>query len=114
LIPDSLKERITEALKYWEPMRIVYNAVLAIEVVGYYFIFLPASKTHVTRETVLFVFVLAVGANIVYCAAYPVDLFVQVSALRHKWRTYRYLLFALGLALAATFTRWFAFALFST
>ncbi len=114
MVSDSFKDRITEALKYWEPMRLVYNAALAFEVAVYYVLFLPGSRTSVTRETLLFVFVLAVGANIAYCASYPVDLFVQASSLRHKWRTYRHLLFAVGLTLAAVFTRWFSIALLSS
>ncbi len=109
---EGFRERITEALKYWEPMRLVYNAALGCEVIAYYFALLPASKTKVTRETVLFIFVLAVLANIAYCAAYGVDLFVQASGLRHQWRRYRNLLFVIGLALAAILTRWFALALF--
>ena len=83
MIPDSVKDRVTEALKYWEPMRLVYNGVLAVEVIAYYVVLLPASKSNLTRETSLFMFVLAVGADIAYCASYPVDLFVQASALRH-------------------------------
>lgn len=113
MILESSKERVTEALKYWEPMRLVYNAVLAVEVVAYYVVFLPASRSQVTRETALLIFVLAVLANIAYCASYPVDLFVQSSSLRHKWRLYRNLLFLVGLALAAVFTRWFSMAFFS-
>lgn len=44
---------------------------------------------------------LAVVANVLYCAAYPVDLLVQASAFRELWRQWRWLLRFGGTSFAA-------------
>jgi hypothetical protein len=67
----------------------------------------------VSFEGVLFVFILAVLANMCYCVAYLGDVFVQLSGLRETWRTVRWFLFLIGLVFAAIITRWFAMAFFS-
>lgn len=108
-----IKDRTTEALRWWEPRRLIYNVVLAAEVILYYFQNLPRSRTGLNADTVLLIFVLAVLANVCYCAAYAVDLFVQSSGLREKWRLYRIGLLAVGILFASVLTRWFAIALFS-
>ena len=110
----TIKEHTTEALHYWEPRRFVYNGVLAAEVILYYFLYLPGSRQAFNRENVLFVFVLAVLANVAYCAAYPVDVFVQMSGFREKWQLYRNILFLIGLLFAAVITRWCSMGIFST
>ena len=46
-------------------------------------------------------FILAVLANIAYCAAYAVDLFGQHSGLRETWRRRRWVLLVVGTAFAA-------------
>jgi hypothetical protein len=46
-------------------------------------------------------FLLAVLANAVYCAAYFVDLAVQHSEFQAPWRRHRWLLFATGVVFAA-------------
>jgi hypothetical protein len=108
-----LCEAVTDALRYWEPRRIVFNAVLAVIVIGYFVANWPHSRTVVSLEGVLFVFVLAVLANICYCAAYLGDVFVQLSGLRETWIRVRWILFLIGLAFAAIITRWFALGFFT-
>jgi len=39
----SLREMVTDALRYWEPRRLIYNAVLALIVIGYFCGSLPES-----------------------------------------------------------------------
>jgi hypothetical protein len=82
-------------------------------VLGYLVANWPHSRTVVSFEGVLFVFILAVLANICYCAAYLGDVFVQLSGLREAWRRIRWLLFLTGLIFAAIITRWFAMGFFS-
>ena len=40
--------------------------------------------------------ILAALANVAYCAAYPIDLFVQASDFRDLWRAYRWIVWAAG------------------
>jgi hypothetical protein len=61
---------------------------------------------------VLVLFLLAVVANVCYCAAYVVDIFVQLSSVRRLWLQKRWLLFLLGIMFAAVITRFFALVLF--
>jgi hypothetical protein len=104
-----VKDLITDALRYWEPRRLVYNGVLAVIVVVYAWLVLPDHGTGEWLPTLATLFVLAVGANVAYCAAYPVDLFLQCSDFRSTWLRYRWGLFLIGLLLAMAIT-WLALA----
>ena len=57
-------------------------------------------------------FVLAVLANVAYCAAYLGDVFVQISGFREGWLRWRWLLFVVGTAFAAAITRFFSIGFF--
>jgi hypothetical protein len=78
---QSLRESVTGAIRYWEPRRLAYNAVLALIVLIYFGLNYPTSRSTLSVDLVLSVFLLAVLANVAYCAAYPVDLDVN-DALR--------------------------------
>ncbi|MEK0451688.1 MAG: hypothetical protein RL088_3956 [Verrucomicrobiota bacterium] len=108
-----MREIITDAIRYWEPRRIAYNVVLAAIVCGYFASNLPASKATLSIDGVLTLFLLAVLANGCYCAAYVADVFAQYSAFRTTWIERRWVLFALGLAIAAIMTRFFALGFFA-
>ena len=103
---------VADALRYWEPRRIVYNALLALIVLGYFLAGWPATKSFLTLNGILWIFFLAVLANVCYCAAYVVDIFVQLSPLRSSWMRVRWLLFLVGLAFAAVIARFFSIATF--
>jgi hypothetical protein len=110
---QSFRESLTDAIHYWEPLRLVYNAVLAGVVLTYFWIAYPASKADLSIDSILFIFLLAVLANVAYCAVYLVDFFAQASGYRETWRKYRWVLFAIGLLFAGTITRFWAFAMFA-
>lgn len=112
----TLREAVSNALKFWEPRRIIYNLVLVAIVIGHFFYFsktLANMKSIMSFDGVLGLFLLAVLANVAYCAAYPVDLFAQWSSYREVWLRYRWLLFILGLIFAAILTRFFSLGMFS-
>ena len=100
---------VTDVLGYWERRRPLYNAVLAGVVLAHFWAGLPASKTFLTLDSLLGLGVLAVLANICYCAAYAADVFVQFSGFRAGWL--RWLLLALGTVFAAALTRFFVLGL---
>jgi hypothetical protein len=112
-IAVRLRETLTDAIRYWEPRRLLFNGVLALIVAGYFVAGWPASKTSVTFDQALFFFILAVLANICYCAAYLGDVFVQLSGFRDVWHRWRWLLFTIGTLFAATITRFFAMGFFA-
>jgi hypothetical protein len=108
----TLRESATDAIRYWEPRRLAYNAVLTAIVVVYYWLLFPASKAAISLDKTLAVFLLAVMANVAYCAAYIADIFAQASGFRDRWRSHRWVLFAIGIAFAGALTRFFSLTLF--
>jgi len=109
---QSIKAILGEAIRYWEPRRIAYNLVLAAITAGWFVYFWPYPASSITIDTLLVLFMLAVLANACYCAAYVVDVVVQLSDLRAVWRLYRWTLFALGLLFASAASYFFARAVF--
>ena len=106
----SLRDVATDALRYWETRRLVYNAILALIVVGYFTAAWPGSKASLTLDSALHLFLLAVFANVLYCAAYIADGFVQLSGFRQSWSHWRWVLLLVGTAVAAIITRFVVMA----
>jgi len=86
-------------------MRLVYNGAL-IAVVGVCFAANYSTakaeftvKAQYTVQIVLFMILLGVLANVLYCAAYVVDVAVQMSGYRESWVKYRWVLFLIGMTL---------------
>ena len=92
---------VADALKYWEPRRLIYNAVLAVVVLGHAWAGWPDSRGILSLDIFLGLFFLAVLANVCYCAVYVVDLFVQFSGLREAWAKGRVAVLTIGTAFAA-------------
>jgi hypothetical protein len=93
---------------------LVYNAVLAAIVLVYFGLNYPASRSLLSVDVLLALFLLAVAANIVYCAAYPIDIFVRSSSYRVQWQKFRWIIFIVGLLSAAVITRFVALGLFQS
>jgi hypothetical protein len=104
----SFRESVTIAIKFWEPLRLAYNAVLAGIFLTYFGINYPASKSVVSIDSVLILFLLAVLANVAYCVAYLVDIFVLSSNFGDQWRKGRWVIFVIGLIFASILTRFIA------
>lgn len=104
---------ITNAIHYWERGRLIYNAVL-FAVVGSVFLFhLPQSRQAMSFDLLQGLFVLAVLANVAYCAAYLVDLVVQSSGYQATWFKLRWLLLVLGISFASVITQFVARGIFA-
>ncbi len=81
----TLRDYFTDAIKFWEPRRVIYNLALALIVIIYFAVGYPSSKAVLSIDFLLGLFLLAVVANVAYCAAYLVDVFVQASGFRDTW-----------------------------
>lgn len=110
---QSLREYLTDAIRYWEVRRLAYNAVLMMIVIGYFFAGYPGTKALLNVNFVMGLFLLAVLANVAYCAAYLVDIFAQASGFRDVWRKYRWVLFLVGILFAGIITRFIAMGMFA-
>lgn len=108
-----LRESFSDAIRFWEPRRVIYNAVLAFVVIIYFIVGYPASKAILSLDLALGVFILAVVANVAYCAAYLADVFVQISGFREVWQRFRWVLFVIGTTFAAVITRFVTMGMFN-
>lgn len=88
------RENITDAIRFWERGRLLYNlALIAVSLA----VLLPAGLDRLGwYRAGTGLVVLAVIANLLYCVAYPIDLFVQASDFRKSWRTARWALLVFG------------------
>jgi hypothetical protein len=92
-------EKAKETVKYWEEKhRILYNAVLTLVAVAWVVGTWPHFRNALTFEHALALIVLALLANLCYCAAYLVEFPAgQVSA---NWAKRRWMLWLAGMILA--------------
>lgn len=105
---QTFRQSVTDAIHYWEPRRLIYNPVLVLIVVICFAVYYPASRKALSINLALEVFLLAVLANVAYCAAYVADLFAQASGYQEQWRKYRWIVFATGVLFAGIITRFWA------
>src|SRR6266446_7773786 len=97
----TVRDALTDAIRYWEFRRIAYNAILALVVVLVFGLQWPESRLALSANLAQTLFILAVLANVAYCAAYVVDVAAQYSGFRATWKRYRWLLFAVGVVFAS-------------
>ncbi|MEO6054833.1 MAG: hypothetical protein ABIP97_12550 [Chthoniobacterales bacterium] len=109
----NFKELVSNAIRYWEPRRIIYNLVLALIVIGYFLAGLPDSMQRISVNGVLVVFILAVISNACYCAIYIPDIFAQISQFQALWQKIRWIPFWVGVVFASIITRWISMGMFS-
>jgi hypothetical protein len=101
---SRLSAYAANALRYWEPRRLIYNGALASVVLAHVVLAWPASREKLSVDLVLGLFILAVLANVAYSAVYAVDLFVQFSGLDRPWRVGRPVVLFIGTVFAAIIT----------
>jgi hypothetical protein len=88
------REHITDAIRFWERGRVLYNlALVAISLAVLIAMNPDRQGWFLMGFALLF---LAVIANLLYCVAYPIDLLVQASDFRSVWRSLRWGLLSFG------------------
>jgi hypothetical protein len=108
----ELRAALTDAIRYWEPRRLIYNIVLiAVTVLGFFERW-PQSLNSLSFDLAQGLFILAVLANVAYCAAYVADIPTQLSGFRDSWLRLRWLLLVVGLIFAAIIARFFSAGFF--
>lgn len=100
----SFRDILTDSIRYWERMRILYNLALVLIVIGCFSAYWPSSQSRLRLEFFTSVSIMALMANLLFCAAYPIDMIVQYSHLRPSWIRYRVGLFGCGLVFASLLT----------
>lgn len=94
--PISLRDALSDAIHYWELRRIVYNLALAAVVIALAVMFWAQIRDRLSFELLLGLLVLAVLANLCYCAAYLADVPMQLSSHVGAWKRWRWLLWTFG------------------
>jgi hypothetical protein len=90
-----------------------YNGVLLSVVIAHIVTKWSSVQRLFTFDVFLLLFLLAVLANICYCAVYAVDLFVRFSGLQAAWEKGRIVVLLVGTAFAAVITHFFASGILS-
>ncbi len=98
----SLQDLLGDAIRYWEVRRIAYNMALVLVVAGWIVMGWPGVLAALRLQSVPALFLLAVLANVCYCAAYLVDIPAQCSPFRAAWRHGRGALWLIGTLFAMT------------
>ena len=97
------REILTDAVRFWEPRRVIYNLVLAVVVVIWLVASWPHFRPVFTLHSLLLLSILALLANVCYCAAYLVDIPMQSLFVGDARRRYRWLLWVIGTLFAILF-----------
>jgi hypothetical protein len=100
----TAREAMSKAISYWEPRRLLFNAIQLIVVATIFVINLPGSLARLNVGLALFLFALAVLENVAYYSCHLVDVVAQLSAYRMTWLRYRWVLLLLEIAFAAALT----------
>lgn len=114
--PQTLQSRgiLADAIGYWERRRILYNLLLAAVVIIWVVATWPHFRPAFAWPDLGALLVLAMFANLCYCAAYLADLPMQYSSLRDFWRRWRWGLLAIGTLFAIVLTNyWIADEIYS-
>jgi len=89
-----------DRIRYWEYRRLYYNLVLA----AVFAFWVAMGWTHFhgafTFPNLVALVFLAFIANLMYCAAYPVDFIFENLSFGELWRRYRFGLWIAGTLLA--------------
>lgn len=102
----SISKSFTDAVGYWEPKRILYNLILFALVMICWGEDIISTRPGEWLGVAAVLFFFAVFANLLYCAAYPIDVALQMSPLRDIWTHTRWMLFAAGTTLAGVLAVW--------
>jgi hypothetical protein len=93
-------ETFAKAVRFWEPRRILYNAMLAAVVLAWIIFSWPHFRPALHWWAIAPLTVLAVLANVFYCAAYLPDLAFQHSNVITVSNRGRWLLWIAGMLFA--------------
>ena len=87
---------LSDALHFWELRRIFYNLALIAAAAFWLVATWPHFRPALTPHSLFLLTILALMANACYCAAYIVDIPMQLSALSADWKRHRWILWLAG------------------
>jgi hypothetical protein len=84
--PTSLRAAFAEAIRFWEPRRILYNLLLLAVTLLWVAFTWPHFQPAFQLPAILALGILALLANICYCAAYLVEAAMLGATFRNIWK----------------------------
>jgi hypothetical protein len=95
--PPPFREVLTDAIRFWELWRLLYNILLCLVVVAWVALTWPHFRPAMTLQSLLLLAILALIANLCYCVAYLIDIPVQRWAPGTGfWKRQRWALWSIG------------------
>jgi hypothetical protein len=101
--PKPTHFSIRNATRFWEPRRVIYNAALTATALFWLIKDWTHFRPALTWSFLGIITVLALLANLCYCAAYLTDLAIQSLLQNSKWNRSRWAIWSLGTAFAILF-----------
>lgn len=95
---------LVEAIRYWEPRRLVYNCLLSAVCAYWVILSWPHFRPALAWSSLAPLSLLVLLANLCYCAAYLVDIPFQLSAFSEFWLRRRWALWLMGTIFAIILT----------
>jgi hypothetical protein len=94
---------LADAARFWEPRRLLYNLLLCAVVVIWVMKTWPHFQPAMTLESLGIMTVLALLANVCYCAAYLAEILIQNATSSSAWNRQRWTVWVVGTLLAILF-----------
>jgi hypothetical protein len=99
----SLWKGLVDAARFWEPRRLLYNLLLTGVVLIWLIKTWPHFRPAMTLESLGIMTVLALLANVCYCAAYLAEILIQNVGSGTSWNRQRWAIWLLGTLFAILF-----------
>ena len=103
---SRIRTHLADAASYWEPMRIIYNGVLAVLVLACWGLEIVSFGPRQWLGASLVLMIFAGIANVLYCLVYPIDFAFQMVPFIQRRKEFRWLLFAAGVIVASVLALW--------
>lgn len=94
---------LADAARFWEPRRLPYNLLLMGVVLVWVTKTWPHFRPAITLESLGILTVLALLANLCYCAAYAAEILIQNATSTVAWNRQRWGVWVVGTLLAILF-----------
>lgn len=104
--PGSSWKGLRDAARFWEPRRLLYNLLLLAVVLLWVTNTWPHFRPAITLQSLGIMTVLALLANLCYCAAYLVEIPIQNATSSVAWNRQRWAVWVVGTLLAILFANY--------
>ena len=97
---------LRDAARFWEPRRLLYNLLLLAVLLAWVTKTWPHFRPAMTLDSLAIVTVLALLANLCYCAAYLAEMLIQNATSTSSWNRQRWAVWVVGTLLAILFANY--------